>query len=230
MAYISFKDITKGYNIVGKIKYAVKDINFEIDKGEFVLIKGLSGSGKSTIINLLSSFDKPDSGSIIVDKEDISKLKRKKLLEYRKTKVGVVSDLIDELTLIENVILAVNLSKNEIDAETYIKKLGFDKKLNYYPFELSNSEKVKASLLVTLCKGADIILCDDILLNSDSKDQKQMITLLKSLCKKNKCITIITSRSSKMSSIFNKVITLKNGKIDSIKNNKKTKAIGDVKW
>lgn len=230
MAYIEFNDVTKEYNIIDKIKYAIKDINFKIDEGEFVLIKGLSGSGKSTIINLLSSFDKPDKGAIIVNGDDINTLKRKKILEYRKKQIGLVNDLIDELTIIENIILAVNLSNDNIDAETYIKKLGFEKKLNYYPFELSTSEKIKASLLVTLCKGSKIILCDDILLNTDVKDQKQMITLLKHLCKKNKNIVIITSRNNKMTAISNKVITLKNGKLESIKNNKKIKPIGDVKW
>lgn len=224
MSYIEFKNVSKEYYIEQEVNLALNNISFKIKKGELVLIKGSNGSGKSSILNLLAGFDKATNGEVIVDKINLEKLNDKKNNRYIREYVGFVFDgneLIDDMTILENIILSLNISKKVFDTENYIGKLGFDKKLNYFPIELTESERIKASLLRAICKNPKILLCDEILLKMTDKDRRQVIKVLKELASKKKITIIITSDNTSISSFVNKTISLKKGKIESLKTSTK---------
>lgn len=232
MAYVEFKNVTKEYYIEEEIKSILKEVSFKIKKGEITLIKGSNGSGKTSILNLIAGFDNPTSGNVIVDKLSLETLKNKKNSRYIREYVGFVSndnDLIDDMTILENVLLALNISNKVFDAENYIDKLGLEKKLNYFPFELSESERIKVSLLRAICKNPRVLLCDEIFLKMNEKEKKQVTKVLKELASKQKIAIIITADDKASFSFVNNTITIKNGKIEAIKSPAKTKTKGGKK-
>ena len=232
MSYIEFKNVNKEYYIDQEINQALSNVSFKIKKGELALIKGSNGSGKTSILNLLAGFDKVTNGEVIVDKINLEKLSDKKVSKYIRDYVGFVFDgneLIDDMTILENIILSLNISKKVFDTENYIGKLGFDKKLNYFPIELTDSEKIKASLLRAICKEPKILLCDEILLKMTEKDRRQVVKVLKELANKKKITVIITSDNTSISSFVNKTILLNNGKVESLKTPRKGKVKGTKK-
>lgn len=233
MAFIEFRNVSKYYNVNDEKKYVISDFNLELKKGEFVVIKGVSGSGKSLILNFLASFEKPSEGKIFFNRKNIVKFSGNKITDYRRKNIGFADekcDLIEDLTVLENIILAVNLVTKSIDAESYIKRLKLADKLNYYPHQLSDSDKMKVVLLRALCKSPKILLCDEIFNKMESKDKKDSIKLIKSIIRKEKILVLASCSDNLLSPIANRVVILKNGTINKIIENKKPKAVGDVKW
>lgn len=233
MAYIEFKEVCKTYNNEESETKALDNINFEIKKGEIVVIVGQSGSGKTTLLNLLAGIDKPDSGGIIVDEKNICGLKERYLNKYRRNDIGFVFqayNLMPSLTVIENIKLASVLSKNSIETDLLLKKLGLLDKAYIKAENLTNEEKRRLAIARALSKNPSIILCDESLMQFDIKGAKQIIKLLKNLSKKEKKVIIITANNNLISPIANKVISLKGGRISSIKINKKPVSAGDLKW
>ena len=229
MAYIEFKNVTKKYGD----NNLFKDINLKIDKKDFISLTGSTGTGKTTILSLLAGFTKPDKGDIMVDKKNIKKLRSKELRNYIRNYVGFVSfddDLIDDITVLENILLALNVSDSEIDVQTLIKKLMIEDLLNKYPYELSKTNKIKISLLRSLSKNPKLLLCDEIFLNMNIKDRNDCLEVIKYFTKKNRVPVIIASHDGKISPVSNKVITLSDKGLEKIKVNKKIKEVKDLKW
>lgn len=226
MAYIEFKNVTKEYYIEEDTKTALKNISFKIKKGEIILINGANGSGKTSILNLIASFDKATNGDILVDKIALNTLKGKTSSKYIREYIGFVSydnELINDMTILENTILSLNLLKEEFDTENYIQKLGLEDKLNYFPSELSESERIKASLLCVICKNPKVLLCDEIFLKMNEKDKKQVVKVLKELASKNKLTILITANEDAKFSFVKQTLTLKDGEIITGKSNSKSK-------
>ncbi len=224
MAYIEFKNVTKEYENESTEVKALKKVDFEIEKGELVVITGPSCSGKTTILNILAGIDSISQGSVIVKKTDIALLKERKLVKYRRENVSLIpnGNLLDEnLSVKENVLLSKEVNNNKTDVNKIIKKFGLTKKENDFPSQLSDSERKKTIIASAIAKNPSIILGDEPFNYLDDKDTKQVIKILQSMIKKEKITIIIASNSDEIKGLANKVITLKNGKVLEVKTNKK---------
>lgn len=233
MSYIELKNVKKEY-IMGEVKIiAAHDVSFEIEKGELVVILGPSGAGKTTILNLLGGMDNVTSGSIIVDGEEITKLKRKELIGYRRNSIGFVFqfyNLVQNLTALENVELAVQICKNPLDPKTVLEQVGLKDRINNFPAQLSGGEQQRVSIARAIAKNPKLLLCDEPTGALDSKTGVKILELLQKSCRELGMTTIIITHNAIISEIADKVIRLKNGTIEEVKKNKKPKDVKELDW
>ena len=233
MSYIELKNVKKEY-IMGEVKIvAAHNVSFEIEKGELVVILGPSGAGKTTILNLLGGMDNATSGSIVVDGEDITKFKRKELIGYRRKSIGFVFqfyNLVQNLTAIENVELAVQICKNPLDPKTVLEQVGLKDRINNFPAQLSGGEQQRVAIARAIAKNPKLLLCDEPTGALDSKTGIKILELLQKSCREMGMTTIIITHNAIISDIADKVIRLKNGTIEEIKINKKPKDVKELDW
>ena len=225
MAYIEFKNVNKIYDEKTNNK-VLKKISFEIEKGEFITIQGPKASGKTTILNLLNRNINVSSGSILIDGYDITDFNNKQITKYRKE---IISSCLKDFYLVSNLTVKENIDLIKKENNKIIRKLGLTKVETKFPNELSSSYKKLADIARNLAKKPSIILFDDLYLH-DKKDLKKVFTLLSSMIKKDNLTVIIVTEDPTISSLSNKVITLKGGFIDNIKLNKKPNLVGDLNW
>ena len=232
MAFIEFKNVKKEYT--GDVNVlAVDDCSFEIKKGEFVVILGPSGAGKTTLLNLLGGMDNLTSGQIIVEDERIEELSYSELIDYRREDIGFVFqfyNLIANLTTLENVELACQLSNDALDPRVVLKLVGLEDRLHNFPSQLSGGEQQRVAIARAIAKNPKILLCDEPTGALDSKTGKMIIDLLVKNCKNMKMTTIVITHNMSIAKVADKVITMKNGKIDSVKMNKKPKKAKEIEW
>ena len=233
MSYIELKKVKKEY-VMGSVKIvAAHNVSFEIEKGELVVILGPSGAGKTTILNLLGGMDNATSGSIIVDGEDVTKLKRKELIGYRRNSIGFVFqfyNLVQNLTALENVELAVQICKNPLDPKTVLEQVGLKDRINNFPAQLSGGEQQRVAIARAIAKNPKLLLCDEPTGALDSKTGIKILELLQKSCREMRMTTIIITHNAIISEIADKVIRLKNGTIEEIKINKKPKDVKELDW
>lgn len=233
MAYIEFKSVCKNYdNYESEIK-ALKKIDFEIEKGQLVVITGSSLAGKTTCLNILSLVDKLTSGDVIIDDVKINELTERKIVKLRRNDIGFVLKqygLLQNLTVLENIELAYLTHKEKKDTMTIIRKLSLTKKKDDFIDLLNDEEKTKALIARAVIKKPKLLLCDDVFDNLNKKSQKQVLKLFQNMSKKDKTTIVMVTSNQEFYSIANKVITLKNGSIIDVKTNKKPKAAGDLSW
>ncbi len=232
MAFIEFKNVKKEYT--GDVNViAVDDCSFEIKNGEFVVILGPSGAGKTTLLNMLGGMDNLTSGQITVDGERIDELSYSELIDYRREDIGFVFqfyNLIANLTTLENVELACQLSNDALDPRVVLKLVGLEDRLNNFPSQLSGGEQQRVAIARAIAKSPKILLCDEPTGALDSKTGKMIIDLLVKNCKNMKMTTIVITHNNSIAKVADKVITMKNGKIDSVKINKKPKKAKEIEW
>lgn len=232
MAFIEFKNVGKDY--VGDVNVkAVKNCSFEVEKGEFVVVLGQSGAGKTTILNMLGGMDSPTSGKIVVDGERIDKFNNKKLIEYRRHDIGFVFqfyNLIANLTTLENVELACQLSKDALDPRVVLTLVGLDDRLKNFPSQLSGGEQQRVAIARAIAKNPRVLLCDEPTGALDSQTGQMIIDLLLKTSKNMHMTTILITHNSAISEVADKVITIKNGTVDSIKINKNPKSVEEIEW
>lgn len=231
--FIEFQDVTKEYITGTNVLKAVNQSSFTIDKGEFVVILGPSGSGKSTLLNLLGGLDNLTSGTIIVDNEKISEFNDKQLTEYRANKVGFIFqfyNLIPNLTAIENIELLNDIVDFKIDGKKYLKQVNLENHANQFPSELSGGEQQRVSIARAIAKNPAMLLCDEPTGALDTDTGVTVIRLLHDLSVNEKTTVIIVTHNEVIADIADKVIHLKNGKIESVDINESPKDIDEVEW
>ena len=202
-AYVEFKDVKKIYK-TGEVEIqALRDVSFEIQKGEFCVIVGASGAGKTTILNILGGMDTMSSGQVIIDGNDISTYKKKELTAYRRYDVGFVFqfyNLVQNLTALENVELASELTKDPIDAATVLTEVGLEDRMKNFPAQLSGGEQQRVAIARALAKNPKLLLCDEPTGALDYNTGKSVLKLLQDTCRKNG-MTVILSAISVLSTI-----------------------------
>jgi len=232
MAFIEFKDVKKEYD--GDIKItAVKDCSFEIEKGEFVVILGPSGAGKTTILNILGGMDSSTSGDIYVDGEEIHNYSQKELVFYRRNDIGFVFqfyNLVNNLTALENVELATQISKKPLKPKKILEQVGLKERMNNFPSQLSGGEQQRVSIARAIAKNPKILLCDEPTGALDSETGKKIIEFLKTNCEKWKTTTIMITHNSTLGDIADKVIKIKNGTVQEVTINKMPKLVDELEW
>ena len=186
MSYIKFENIVKEYKTGDVTIKALDNTNFEIEKGELVIIVGPSGAGKTTTLNILGGMDSPSRGKVIIDGKDISNNNRKQLTEYRRNDIGFVFqfyNLVQNLTALENVELATEISKKPLDPRTVLKGVGLEKRMLNFPAQLSGGEQQRVAIARAVAKNPKILLCDEPTGALDYKTGKQILKLLQDTCR-----------------------------------------------
>ena len=233
MAYIEFKNISKKYKM-GELEIkALNKASFEIDEGEIVVILGPSGAGKTTCLNILGGMDSATSGEFIIDGIDITKLKEKELIKYRRNDIGFVFqfyNLVQNLTALENVELANQLCKDHLNPEIILKKVGLKDRMNNFPAQLSGGEQQRVAIARAISKNPKILLCDEPTGALDYKTGKQILKLLEDTCHKENMTVIIVTHNTAIAEMADKVIKFKNGTVEEIYINPNPQPIETIEW
>ena len=233
MSYISVKNLTKIYKMGEVTIKAIDNVSFDIDEGELTVVLGPSGAAKTTILNILGGMDKASSGKVIIDNNDIAKYNNRKLTDYRRYDIGFVFqfyNLVGNLTALENVSLASQICKNPMNSEEALKRVGLIDRKDHFPAQLSGGEQQRVSIARAIAKNPKILLCDEPTGALDSKTGKKIIELLQDTCHKTKTTTIIITHNAVIAEIADKVIKVKNGKIESVTVNKHPKLVKEIDW
>ena len=233
MAYIEFKNVVKEYKM-GEVKIrALDNTDFEIEKGELVVIVGPSGAGKTTALNILGGMDSITEGTVIIDKKDISNFKPKELIKYRREDRGFVFqfyNLVQNLTALENVELATQICKRPLSPKNILKKVGLENRMNNFPSQLSGGEQQRVAIARAIAKNPKLLLCDEPTGALDYKTGKQILQLLQDTCRKEKMTVIIITHNSALTPMADRVIHFKNGTAFDIQKNDNPTPIEEIEW
>lgn len=233
MAYIEFKNVTKEYQTGDTKIKALDNANFEIEKGELVVIVGPSGAGKTTALNILGGMDSITKGTVLIDGENISNYKREELTEYRRDDIGFVFqfyNLVQNLTAKENVELAVQISKDPLNVNKVLNSVGLKDRKNNFPAQLSGGEQQRVAIARAVAKNPKILLCDEPTGALDYKTGKQILKLLQDTCREEKMTVIIITHNGAIAPMADKIIHFKNGKAEDIVINKKPISVEEIEW
>lgn len=233
MAYIEFNKVVKKYDMGDISITALDKTTFSIEKGELVVILGPSGAGKTTALNILGGMDKVTSGEVIVDGKKINKLKEKELIKYRRNAIGFVFqfyNLIQNLTALENVELAVQLCKDHLDPKEILEKLGLKNRQNNFPSQLSGGEQQRVAIARAIAKNPKLLLCDEPTGALDYKTGKQILALLQKTAKDENMTVVIITHNSALAPMADKVIKFKSGTVSDVIINKKPTPVSELEW
>jgi putative ABC transport system ATP-binding protein len=231
--FIELKNVAKSYKMGEVVIKAVDDVSFSIDKGEFVVVVGASGAGKTTILNLLGGMDEVTHGSIYVDGNEISKYNKKMLTKYRREDIGFVFqfyNLVQNLNALENVELAVEICKNPLKPEDVLKNVGLTERMKNFPSQLSGGEQQRVSIARALAKNPKLLLCDEPTGALDYNTGKAILKLLSDTSKDYNMTVIVITHNSAITPIADKIITVKSGKVASVKKNSNPVSIESIEW
>jgi len=231
--FIEFSDIKKTYK-VGDIEiHAVNGVTFSIDKGEFVIIAGASGAGKSTVLNILGGMDSSDAGNFFVDEKEVSKLNQKELTTYRRNDIGFVFqfyNLVQNLNSLENVELATEICKDSFDPKTILAQVGLSDRFYNFPSQLSGGEQQRVSIARALAKNPKLLLCDEPTGALDYTTGKSILKLLQDTCRSTGMTVIVITHNLAITPMADKVIKMKNGKVESITKNETPTPVERIEW
>ncbi len=233
MAYIKFENIVKEYKMGEITIKALDNTNFEIEKGELVVIVGPSGAGKTTTLNILGGMDKATSGKVIVDGKEITKLNNKQLIEYRRNDIGFVFqfyNLVQNLTAKENVELATQICKDALDVNEILEKVGLAERKDNFPAQLSGGEQQRVAIARAIAKNPKLLLCDEPTGALDYKTGKSILKLLQEMSRKEKMTVAIITHNGAIAPMADKVIHFKNGTAEKIEINQNPISIDDIEW
>lgn len=233
MAFIDVKKLSKTYQMGEVTIKAIENISFSIDEGELVVILGPSGAGKTTVLNILGGMDTPTSGSVIVDGKDVSKFNKKALTDYRRYDIGFVFqfyNLVGNLTALENVSLASQICKHPKDSLETLKQVGLGDRSGHFPAQLSGGEQQRVAIARAIAKNPKLLLCDEPTGALDYQTGKSILGLLREMCDKYSMTVVVITHNSALAPMADRVIRLKNGRVDSMMMNETPKSIAEIEW
>ena len=233
MAFVEMKDVYKRYRM-GEVTINASDgINFTIEKGEFAVIVGASGAGKTTVLNMLGGMDQCDEGSIIVDGNDIAGYSKREITSYRRYDIGFVFqfyNLVQNLTARENVELAAQICKNAMDSTEVLEQVGLGDRINNFPAQLSGGEQQRVSIARALAKRPKLLLCDEPTGALDYNTGKNILKLLQDTCRNTGTTVIVITHNLAITPMADRVITIKNSKVSKVVLNDNPIPVEQIEW
>lgn len=230
---VTMKDVTKVYHM-GEVEIRAADgISFSIEKGEFAVIVGPSGAGKTTVLNILGGMDTCDGGTVVVDGEDISDYKNRQLTTYRRNDIGFVFqfyNLVQNLTALENVELATQICQNPLDARTVLEEVGLGERMYNFPAQLSGGEQQRVAIARALAKNPKLLLCDEPTGALDYLTGKAILKLLQDTCREKGMTVIVITHNTAITPMADRVIKIKNGRVKSSVVNEHPVSVETIEW
>ena len=230
---VEFQNVKKTYHM-GEVEiHAVDGVDFEINEGEFVVIVGPSGAGKTTVLNILGGMDKATSGHVIVDGVDISSFNSRQLTSYRRDDIGFVFqfyNLVQNLTALENVELALQICKDPLDAREVLTDVGLQDRMLNFPAQLSGGEQQRVAIARALAKNPKLLLCDEPTGALDYNTGKSVLKLLQDTCRNTGTTVIVITHNQALTAMADRVITVKSGTVEKVVLNDNIKNVEDLEW
>ena len=231
--FVEFDGVCKYYQM-GETRIAAADhISFTIEKGEFCVILGPSGAGKTTVLNMLGGMDTCDEGRIYLDGQEISSYSSKQLTTYRRYDVGFVFqfyNLVQNLTALENVELAREICKDPLPADETLRLVGLEHRMDNFPAQLSGGEQQRVSIARALAKNPKILLCDEPTGALDYNTGKQVLKLLQATCRQMGRTVIVITHNSALAAMADRVIRIKSGMVQSVEMNAEPIPVERIEW
>ena len=231
--FVKFENVYKRYKM-GEVTITAADgVSFSIDEGEFAVVVGLSGAGKTTVLNILGGIDNCDEGKIMVGGKDISHLGKRDLASYRRYDIGFVFqfyNLVPNLTAKENVELVTQICRDSLDAESVLESVGLSERINNFPSQLSGGEQQRVSIARALAKKPKLLLCDEPTGALDYNTGKSILKLLQTKCREDGMTVVLITHNSAITPMANRVIRMKSGKVVSNVVNPSPKPIEEIEW
>lgn len=232
-AFVEFKNVRKTYHMGEVDIQAVDGMDFSIEKGEFVVIVGPSGAGKTTVLNIMGGMDTCTSGQVVIDGEDIAGFDESMLTGYRREDIGFVFqfyNLVGNLTALENVELALQLCKDPLDAVDIMEEVGLGKRMDNFPAQLSGGEQQRVAIARALAKNPKLLLCDEPTGALDYQTGKAILRLLQNTCRERNMTVVVITHNQALTPMADRVIRLKNGQVEEILLNENPVSVDTIEW
>ena len=233
MAFVEFHDVKKVYQM-GQVRIeALRDVNFEVEKGEFCVVVGASGAGKTTILNILGGMDTLSEGSVWLDGKEISSYNKRQLTEYRRFDIGFVFqfyNLVQNLTALENVELAAHICKEPLPAAAVLEAVGLKERMSNFPAQLSGGEQQRVAIARALAKNPKLLLCDEPTGALDYNTGKAVLKLLQDTCRNSGVTVIVITHNQAITAMADRIITVRSGTVVSEEKNTKIIPVEQIEW
>ncbi|MDE7019050.1 MAG: ABC transporter ATP-binding protein [Lachnospiraceae bacterium] len=232
-SFVEFKNVSKTYHMGEVDIEALKDVNFVIEKGEFCVVVGASGAGKTTILNILGGMDKLSSGKVMLDGEEISAYNNRKLTSYRRYDIGFVFqfyNLVQNLTAVENVELAAQICKEPLEAMAVLEQVGLKDRAGNFPAQLSGGEQQRVAIARALAKNPKLLLCDEPTGALDYNTGKAVLKLLQDTCRKEGMTVVVITHNQALTAMADRIITVKSGTVRKMELNQHIVPVEEIEW